>query len=362
MLTHRTLQLSFFFVIFGITAVLGFFIFRPYLNTLVLAATFAIIFYPMYQRLMTQFKGRFPGVCSGLTVLIASLILFIPSALLGTQVFREATVVYSRLSLANQTEQPPLPPAPDNTSPFVLQIRDKLDAGITSLIINFDQLAHEAFGWVLSNAGNFSMRLGQFSIRFFIWFLAFYYFLRDGHHIRKVFIALSPLSDKYDNEIANRVSVAVKSVVGGSLIVAVLQGLAAGVGMWIFGVPAPAIWGSVAVMTALVPSIGTALVILPAAGYLFLIGHTGPTIGLLIWGLTIVNIIDNLLRPKLIQRGTKIHPLMVLLSVLGGIALLGPVGFLIGPIVVSLLIEFLGIYNEMILHHRDATLTNSQVS
>lgn len=356
MFANRALQLSFFFAVFGIVAVLGFFIFRPYLNTLVLAATFAIVFYPLYSRILESFRGKLPSLAAALTVLVASVIIFVPAILLGTEIFQQAREVYGRLSTAQQTEQPPLPLPEPGTSPIVLEIREKLDGLITEITANIDRFAQESFGWVLSNAGDFSRKLGEFAIKFFIWFLAFYYFLRDGHRIRKIFVALSPLSDRYDQEIAERVRGSVKSVVGGSLIVALLQGIAAGIGFWIFGVPAPALWGMVAVLAALVPTIGTALVMLPAVGYLFLLGNTAASIGLLIWGLTVVNLIDNLLRPKLIERGTRTHPLLILLSVLGGVALLGPVGFLIGPIVVSLLMEFLEIYNEMILQHRHEAL------
>ncbi len=358
-MTSRTIQLSFFFIIFGITTLLGFFIFKPYLNTLVLAGTFAIIFYPLHLRLERKFGGKHPSIAAAITVILASLVIFVPASLLGTRVYQEAAALYQRLSDSTAREQAPLPPASENASPFVLQIREKIDSGITTFMSTLNSSIHQSFGWVLSNAGDFSRRIGDIGIRFFIWFLAFYYFLRDGHRLRKIFVTLSPLSDKYDNEIVVRITSSVKSVIGGSLIVAIIQGVAAGVGMWIFGVPSPAIWGAVAVLAALVPTVGTALVILPAAGYLFLLSKTVPMIGLLVWGLLVVGIIDNVLRPKLIERDTKIHPLIVLLSVLGGIALLGPVGFLIGPIVMSLLLEFLAIYNEMILHHKNAAFENN---
>jgi predicted PurR-regulated permease PerM len=362
MFANRSIQLTFFFSIFGAALILGFFIFRPYLNTLVMAATFAIIFYPLYKRLDARFKHRWPSIASILTVTIASLIIFVPTAFLGTRIYTEGKLVYEDLSAANRGEREPLPAAEPGTSQFVLNMREKLNGVLTQVATNLDETVQESFGWLLSNVPNLGRRLGQVGIRFFIWFLAFYYMLRDGHRMRRIFVALSPLSDRYDNEIADRISTAIKSVIGGSLIVAISQGIATGIGLLIFGVPAPAVWGGLAVLAALVPNIGTALVILPAAAYLFLIGKTAATIGLLIWGLTIVNIIDNFLRPKLIERGTRIHPLLVLLSVLGGITLLGPVGFLIGPIIMSLILEFLEIYNEMILHHRNAALPRDNIS
>ncbi len=361
MFTNRTIQLSFFFVAFGVILALGFLIFRPYLNVLVMAGTFAIVFFPVYEWLLKRWQ-RFPSVASVATVLIASVVIFVPLALLGQQVYHETTLLYANVNTAAQQELEPLPVASTPTGSFLGQLREKIDGALTRATLNFDHYAQQTFGWILDNAAQFSQSVAQIGLAIFIWFLSFYYFLRDGSRIRSLFIVFSPLSDRYDIEIVNRVRGAVKTVVGGSLIVALLQGLAAGLGMWFCGVPAPAIWGFVSVLAALVPTIGTALVLVPAAGYLFLLGQNLPAAGLLLWALVVVGMIDSFLRPKLIERGIHVHPLLVLLSVLGGITVFGPVGFLTGPIIVSLLAEFLAIYNKMVLHHENDTLKSDSAA
>jgi predicted PurR-regulated permease PerM len=361
-MTNRAIQLSFFFLVFGIALVLGFFIFKPYLNVLVMAATFAVIFYPLYQKLNKRWNNKYPSLASLVTVVIASLIIFVPLSMLSAQVYRETTQIYSHLNEAQQNEQAPLGEAEETDNQFILELREKVDAALTQVTLNIDRYAQQTLGWILDNAGKLSQSVAHVGLAIFIWILSFYYFLRDGHRLRELFIVFSPLSDRYDVEIVNRVVGAVKSVVGGSLIVAVLQGIACGIGLWIFGVPAPAIWGAVSVIAALVPTIGTALVMLPAIGYLFLLGHNVPAVGLLIWALVVVNLIDNVLRPKLIERGINVHPLTILLSVLGGIAFFGPVGFLTGPIIISLLSEFLQIYNKMVLHHEDDALKGNRAA
>lgn len=356
MFSNRSIQLTFFFVTFGAIAALTFFILRPYLTTLVLAVAFAIVFYPLYKKLNVLFKKKVPGVAAACTVIIAGVVLLVPTSFVGVRVFQEATVLYQKVSVAHQSELDPLPELTHEGGPLVEKARERLSSAVLYLLENLDRGAKDAFGWALSNAGDFSRQLAQFGMRAFIWLFAFYYLLRDGARLKKMLVSLSPLSDQYDNELVDRIILSVKSVVGGSLIVALCQGAATGLGLWFFGVPTPMLWGAVSVITALIPSIGTALVIVPAVGYLFLFGEMWQTAGLLVWGLTVVNVIDNILRPKLIERGTKVHPLLILLSVLGGIGLLGPVGFLIGPIVVSILAEFLEIYNKMILHHRNEVL------
>lgn len=357
MVTSRTIQLSFFFTAFGITAALAFFIFKPYISTLVLAGAFAIIFYPLYRRLNHLFKHKIPGVAAGLTVFAAAIILFVPAGLVGTQVFKEVSIMYQRVSEAQSSEHDPLPEIIQGGGPLVEKARQRLSSTLLYALENIDKGAKEAFGWALSNAGDFSKQLAEFGVKTFIWLFAFYYLLRDGSRLRKMLISLSPLSDKYDKELADRIILSVKSVVGGSLIVALCQGAAAGIGMWFLGVPTPALWGAVATITSLIPAVGTGLVLLPAAAYLFLFSSTWSAVGLVVWALTVVNLIDNILRPKLIERDTKVHPLLILLSVLGGLVFMGPVGFLIGPIVVSILAEFLEIYNKMVLHHNDEVLT-----
>jgi predicted PurR-regulated permease PerM len=145
----------------------------------------------------------------------------------------------------------------------------------------------------------------------------------------------------------HRIVVSVNSVVGGTLIVALIQGVLAGIGFAIFDVPNPAVWGSFAVIAALIPTVGTALIMFPAALYLITVNQPLAAGGLILWSVLLVGGIDNIVRPKLIERQTNIHPLAVLLSVIGGIAFFGPMGFLTGPIVLSLLIELLNVYKEM---------------
>ncbi len=119
-----------------------------------------------------------------------------------------------------------------------------------------------------------------------------------------------------------------------------------GVGLTIFGVPHAALFGLFAAVASLVPSIGTAIVAIPVILFLFASGDTTAAIGFTIWSTIIVGFVDNLLNPVLVGRKTNIPPLFVLFSVLGGIALLGPVGILIGPLTISLLLALISIYRE----------------
>jgi predicted PurR-regulated permease PerM len=106
------------------------------------------------------------------------------------------------------------------------------------------------------------------------------------------------------------------------------------------------VWGSIAAVAALIPGVGTALVVVPGVLYLFFTGSTGYAIGLLIWGLLAVGLIDNLLGPLVVNRGIKIHPFIILLSVLGGLTFFGLVGFILGPLIIAFLFALLEIYKN----------------
>lgn len=353
MVTRRTIQFSFLFALFTVAIALSFFIFKPYLTPIVLGGMFAIVCYPMFQKFNGLVGEKRRGTAAFLTVLATVLIVLIPVSLLSTQVVGELNNVYVGLNERTENEQPILD-LPVSTNETISNAQIRLQGFLTQAADNIDQYIQSLIRLVIDNAGQFLQRIAEFTLAAFIWFLAFYYFLRDGHKIRDLLIHFSPLTDRYDREIMHRITISVKSVIGGTLIVAVIQGILAGVGLAIFGVPNPSVWGLLTILAALIPTVGTALVMFPAVLYLAATGHMLPAAGLLVWSLILVGGIDNIVRPKLIEQQIKIHPLIILLSVLGGIAFFGPVGFLIGPIILSLLIELLHVYREMAVENQPA--------
>ena len=124
-----------------------------------------------------------------------------------------------------------------------------------------------------------------------------------------------------------------------------------GLGLWIFNVPNPALWGVVAAVMSLIPTFGTALVSVPAIIFLFVTGEVTSAVGLLIWATIAVGTIDNFLTPLVVGGKTNISPLLILFSVLGGISFLGPVGILLGPLTVSLLYTLISIYRNGFDNH-----------
>ena len=151
-----------------------------------------------------------------------------------------------------------------------------------------------------------------------------------GKKFKQLLSSLSPLQT-IDSQIISKMEGAINSVILGQFVIAVLQSIIAMIGFAIFGVPNPVLWGSLVIVAAFIPTIGTGLVMVPAILYLYFTGEPMLALGMAIWAFFAVSLIDNVLGPFLINKGLKIHPFLVLLSVLGGISAFGPAGVLIGP-------------------------------
>jgi predicted PurR-regulated permease PerM len=333
----QKLQSYFLLAILLITVVLSFFIFRPFLLTIILAIIFAVVFEPIHKKIVNFTHGR-NNLSALLTVFIILLFIFTPLFFLGMQIFHEASHLYTYFSNNGGSDG-----IFHIGSNFVNKFQDFLPES-QKVLINFDQYLKQGLQWLLSNVGFIFSNIAKIFLSSFIFVIALFYFLKDGTKIKNLIMKFSPLMDVDNKTILEKLKLAINSVVRGTLLVALIQGILTAVGFTIFGVPNAVLWGTIAVIAALVPTIGTALVSIPAILFLFLSGNVYASLGLLIWATVAVGLVDNFLGPKFIERGMKLNPLIILLAVLGGIILFGPVGFLLGPLIIGLLFTLIGIY------------------
>lgn len=333
-------ELHFLLALLAGVFVLAFFIFKPFLYALILAMAFATVFAPLHKKILaaTRQHKSFSALLATISVLI---VVVAPLAFLSVQIFQEAAALYASLTHNGDTTS-----ISKIINDIVLTIKRYASLPIESSS-DINQYARQALSWLLQNLGSLFANVAKIIVSIFIFLIALYYLFKDGEKLKAAFVALSPLQKIYNETILHKLDSAVNSVIRGNLVVALVQGVLTAIGFALFGVPNPALWGSVAAIAALIPGIGTALVLLPAILYLFFRGATLPAAGLLLWGMTAVGLIDNFLGPKLAERGMQIHPFLILLSILGGIGFFGPLGFLLGPLVLSLLAALLGIYTEM---------------
>lgn len=334
-------QLNFLLVFLIGTFVLALFIFRPFAYALALAAIFAVVFQPLYQKIL-KYIGRYPGLASFLTTLLIIIFILAPLTLLGMQIFKEARQLYFSLA-DNSGREVILNLFRDATSRL-----HELIPETRNFSFDLGQYLRQFAGGLIQNIGAIFSNFAKMLASGFIFLLAFYYLLKDGREFKKTVMAVSPLADTEDELIFNKLELAINSVVKGNLVIAFIQGISTAAGLAIFGVPNPVLWGTVAAITALIPGLGTSLVIVPAILYLYLSGHFLPAAGMTIWGVLAVGLIDNFLGPKIVGRGMRLHPLLVILSVLGGLALFGPVGFILGPLALSLFCALFEIYFSLV--------------
>lgn len=344
-MVNRKLQLQFLLILLAGICVLSFFIFKPFLTPLVLATVFSVVLDPLYRKISHKL-GNKESVAALLTVLISVICLLVPLTLLGTQVFQESRQLYGSLADGNAGGNL-IATAIQNTGHTVEKIFPGTEKFFVTASNNLDVYAKQGLRWLIDHLGSALSSISVLLLDLFIFIIALYYLLRDGRKLKESLVALSPLNDSDDEMIFGRLTKAVNSVITGNLMIALIQGFLTAVGLTLFGVPNSVLWGTIASIASLIPGFGTVLVIFPAILFLLFTGHALPALGLTVWGTLGVGLIDNLLGPRLIGRGMTLHPLFILLSVLGGVTFFGPVGIFLGPLSLSLLFAFLTIYTSL---------------
>jgi predicted PurR-regulated permease PerM len=173
-----------------------------------------------------------------------------------------------------------------------------------------------------------------------------FFFLRDGPELLAGIRHLLPLSRDEANEVLGRVHGMITAIIYGTLVVALIQGFLGGVAFWWLGLPAPALWGAVMALASILPTVGTALVWAPTALYLALIGDLSSAAILVAWGAIVIGLVDNLLKPLLMNRRIHVHTVLVFIAVLGGLLAFGAIGVVLGPIILAVIIGLIDVWQR----------------
>jgi predicted PurR-regulated permease PerM len=343
-MSGKILQTYFLVALLLGAALLAFFIFRPFLIVLALAAIFAVVLQPVYQAFLRRTPSS-PGFAAFMTMLISVVVILVPLTFILVQITGDAQRLYT--SLADGAGRTHLATVIDYANSAVVQYAPNFSLSPADLSASIDQYMQDGLSWLIQHVGGAFGGATRFLLHLFVFLIALYYLLRDGAKLRRLLISVSPLPDIEDRTVLERLELAIHSVIRGSLMIAFLQGILTGIGFALFGIGNSFLWGVVAAFSALIPGIGTSLVLVPAVAYLFIVGSTTPAIGLLLWSVVAVGLIDNFLGPRLVGKGMQLHPLVVLLSVFGGLALFGAVGVFLGPLCISLLLALLSIHQRI---------------
>ena len=331
-MNHKIIQNKFILILLAVALILSFFILRPFINVIVLACAFAVVFQPIYQKLLV-FVNKKSGLAAALATFVVFILLFTPLILLATQITQEASTLYGYITDSGGGDK------------LIAKLNDVINKFSPGHSIDVNQYARQALNWLLPNLYSLFSNSARIVLDAFIFFFALYYLFKDGHKLKNILVKMSPLLDIDDEMLFKKIGTAINTVIIGNLTIAIIQGIVTIIGFLIFGVPNATLWGSATVIAALIPGIGTALILIPAIAFLVLTGELLSAAGLTIWGIAAVGTIDNFLGPRIMGKGTNLHPLLVFLAVLGGIAFFGPMGILLGPIIISLLIALFDLYS-----------------
>lgn len=329
-------------VLFSLLVILSVLVIKPFILSIFVGALLAYILSPIFAWLQVRFKNKtIPALSICLVVLV---ILVVVGAFFVNTIIMESYVL------------------------FVLA-KQKLATGIFTNCENLFCQSLEKFGqdpeisyhiqeglksvtnWVIQKGSNVLISLPRAFLSLFVVFFTMFYFLRDGDSLlSRLNLFLSMKQKKY-TFIIKRLKEIVHGLVYGYFIVAFIQGALAALGFFIFGVSSPIFWGVVMGLLALIPLLGAGIIWVPASIILFLDGVFQDSTSLMIKGVALffycllfVSSIDNILRPKLMGGKAKIHPAIIMLGIFGGIVAFGPLGVIVGPLLLSLTFIFIEIY------------------
>lgn len=331
----KSTERYFLFILLSVAIILTIIIIYPFLTMFVLAAAFAVVLGPLYEWINKNLVRNISWIASLLTIIIFLLGLCVPLFFVGKSIFTQTQNVYSSIM--------------DSNSPSVIisNLNNSIDRWLPAGF-EFDVNAKisEMINSISGNLAHFFSSTFHSIFMFVLMVFSLFYLLKDGKQWKDGLISLLPLSDENTKEILSTLKKSINRIFRGSFIIAIAQGLLAWIGLTIFGVPNAVLWAVVASIASFVPTVGTSIVSVPAMIFLFFMGHEWQALGLLIWSMAIIGTVDNILSPYIISKDTEMPSLFILFAILGGISIFGPLGIIIGPLVISFLYSLVSIYKK----------------
>ncbi len=300
----------------------------PYASMIALAGIMAFLFSGVFAWLVRVVRNR--SLAAFLTTILVLVTILIPISLIGYRIAQEAAGLYTLLRDQGSGQ---------NVSEVLVRIQESTHSYLPTAALDAQAVSdrlQQLLRWVVGHLGTVFTGITSIVLNFFFFLLFFYYLIKDGASLARRAMKLSPLSSVHERQIMGRTTSAINGTVKGQLVLSLLQGIVAGLGFAFFGVPNPALWGSLVLLASFVPVVGTSVVVIPCVLFLAASNQGTSAVGLAIWGMTAVGLLDNVLGPKLLSQGTNLHPLITMVALLGGIQMFGAIGILFGPLLVSL--------------------------
>lgn len=298
----------------------------------------AILFAPVQRRLLHATGGR-RTIAALATLLVIVVIVILPLTLVTASLVDEATGVYEKIRSREWT-----------AGRYFQQIFDALPAWAARLLQRFGLAdlgaVQERLSAVLMQASQFLagqvLSIGQstfdFIVSLFVMLYLLFFLLRDGETLARRMRVAIPLRAEHQHALVEKFTAVIRATVKGNIVVAIMQGALGGLIFWVLGIHAALLWAVVMALLSLLPAVGAALVWFPVALYLLAIGAVWKGVVLIAYGTLVIGLVDNVLRPMLVGKDLRMPDYVVLVSTLGGIAIFGVNGFVLGPVVAAMFI------------------------
>jgi predicted PurR-regulated permease PerM len=305
-------------------------IFRPFLFALILGGVLGVFFFPLNKILIN--KGLKPNVSALILVFLILILIILSAFLFINSLVKEASATYQTVRNYDFEDV-------DSFVESFLGLNISSKAIITPLIVNFNNSLE-------SSVPNIVNSLTDIFVGLFVMLFLLFYIFKDGDNLLKSILDIIPVSDNYKDRIKTESSKMLYGIMYGQFLIAVIQGFLGGLAFVVFGLNNPVFWGFVMGILAFIPMLGTPAVWAPAGIILIANGEVFNGVGLLLFGVFVMFTIENIVRPRIIGRRSGMHPLLVLLSIFGGLKMFGVIGLLAGPIIVTLCVLVIKFFNE----------------
>ncbi|MDD2672098.1 MAG: AI-2E family transporter [Syntrophales bacterium] len=328
-----------FFTIVTVVVVLFLYVLSPFFFPIFWAGVFAAISRPLYERMNR--RKKLPHLNAGITLITVILILIIPLTIAAGLLLNESIHIYSSIS--------------EEGAGLRLTIQSYIDQIINHRVLRnldidpkfwtdrFYQGSEAVLKYIINSLRGWTQDLLVFLLMFAVMLYLLFYFIRDGDRIRDIFFDICPLGKDRSRSLLQHFTSTARAALKGTLILGGIQGALGGLLFWFVGIQAALVWAVVMVIAAILP-VGSAIIWGPAGVILLMIGNTWQGILVLAFGTIVIGSIDNLLRPIVVGKELAMHPVLIFLSTLGGLAVFGFSGFVIGPVITSLLLAFYEMY------------------
>lgn len=357
--SYSKLETGTFFLILVFFSIVLIYIMLPFAGSILWAVILAILFSPLQRKLTILFRGR-AGMAAFISMVCCTLIVIIPVIFVINSLVQEGRSLSTRLASGSLDFGVYLKHITDSLPESTKGLLDR--AGWTGDLEDIRLKLADFAGNITAFVSNQAFSLGQVTVQFVlglcIMLYLLFFLLRDGADlIQKIRLAI-PLTDYQKTNLLDKFATVIRATIKGSLIVAIIQGFLGGVAFWFYGIQGPVLWGVIMSVLALVPAVGSSLVWLPVAIYFLVSNMVWQGVTLILYGVFVIALVDNIVRPMLVGKDIKLPDWMIMLSTLGAIAGLGVNGFVLGPLIAAMFVASWSVLTEKRMASQGQQITN----